>query len=394
MKKDSTKQLLILFSSIIFAFIIILGVKALKDYLSPTSDTTTHSADLTTTVPAATETTTEETTTVEQTTTAEATTQSYTDISVVFGGNLIIRDSLVDSAASHHAMDSSVFDIVSNADISMLNLQSNFSTEADRNINSTSTLFTSPNNVDVISSLGFKSVSLANNYIMESGRDALTSTIQTLDDAGITHTGAGANLSSASKPIITTINGKKICIISSCRNIPDNSWIAEDKTSTTDDNAGVFSSREADAVTSLISESANECDIVIAYMNCGDELSENLDIYQQYLAHQFIDAGADMVVGCFPTLVQGIEYYKGAPIFYSLGNLITGSEESTDSMLLNIKIKEDNSLSCKLLPCISSTDSIAFSDETKRADFISKINSLSEDMNALINDDGTVVSVD
>ena len=37
-------------------------------------------------------------------------------------------------------------------------------------------------------------------------------------------------------------------------------------------------------------------------------------------AHAYIDAGADAVIGTHPHILQGIEFYNGKPIMYSLGN--------------------------------------------------------------------------
>ena len=40
-------------------------------------------------------------------------------------------------------------------------------------------------------------------------------------------------------------------------------------------------------------------------------------------AHAVIDAGADAVIGHGPHVLRGIEFYRGIPIFYSLGNFLT-----------------------------------------------------------------------
>ena len=47
--------------------------------------------------------------------------------------------------------------------------------------------------------------------------------------------------------------------------------------------------------------------------------------YQRQLGFQFLDAGADLVIGSHPHVLQGIEYYNGKPIVYSLGNFVFGS---------------------------------------------------------------------
>ncbi len=54
----------------------------------------------------------------------------------------------------------------------------------------------------------------------------------------------------------------------------------------------------------------------------GIERDEMPQEYQRALAKRYIDAGADLVIGSHPHVLQGIEYYKGKPIFYSLGNFV------------------------------------------------------------------------
>lgn len=61
---------------------------------------------------------------------------------------------------------------------------------------------------------------------------------------------------------------------------------------------------------------------VIAFMHWGDEYQLVHNATQESIAHALIDAGVDAVVGSHPHVVQDIEVYNGAPIFYSLGNFI------------------------------------------------------------------------
>ena len=51
------------------------------------------------------------------------------------------------------------------------------------------------------------------------------------------------------------------------------------------------------------------------------------------LGQQYIDAGADLVIGSHPHVLQGLEYYKGRPIVYSLGNFVFGSSIPKTALL-------------------------------------------------------------
>lgn len=74
--------------------------------------------------------------------------------------------------------------------------------------------------------------------------------------------------------------------------------------------------------------------------------------YQRALARRYIDAGADLVIGSHPHVLQGIEYYKGKPIFYSLGNFVFGS--SIPKTMLVQAAFTGESLSLQLIPGTSS----------------------------------------
>ena len=58
------------------------------------------------------------------------------------------------------------------------------------------------------------------------------------------------------------------------------------------------------------------------------------------MGRQYIDAGADLVIGSHPHVLQGIEYYQGKPIVYSLGNFVFGSSIPR-TMLLQASLGAD-----------------------------------------------------
>ena len=68
------------------------------------------------------------------------------------------------------------------------------------------------------------------------------------------------------------------------------------------------------------------------------------------MAKGYIDAGADLVIGAHPHVLQGFEYYKGVPIVYSLGNYLFGNR-SDETVLLNATFETDGSLTLQMIPC-------------------------------------------
>ncbi len=86
---------------------------------------------------------------------------------------------------------------------------------------------------------------------------------------------------------------------------------------------------------------ANPKEFLIVIFHWGEEYQLKSSISQQRLAHQIIDAGADLIIGSHPHVVQEIEEYKGKLIFYSLGNFIFDmyfSKETQQGLAVGLEI--------------------------------------------------------
>lgn len=390
MNYDSKKQILIVLSSVIIALLFIYGVKEVKiKYFTPTETVSTEKPTPKPTKPIV---TTEETTTEEITTEKES--LPYEDINLTFAGNVKIHEDLINRIASDTVLTQGLHSMIKNSDFSMFNLQTAIAAEEDLAIDNISTNYTKLENKTYLKKLNFKGAALANNYIMQCGPNTIESTMLALDSIGISHTGAGKDLADASTPIILNKHGKQIVILSTTRSYPDDSWIATSKNiSDSDDTIGVLAAKETTEITNLISKYKENSDLVIVYMNCGNEYTEEIDTYQQFLAHTLVDSGADLIIGCSPNMVQGIEYYNNIPIIYSLGTFLS-SETEGQTALLSVVVAEDNSLKCSLLPCTLANSSVETLDDNERPSFYNHINQLSETLNGFVAEDGTISQIE
>lgn len=105
------------------------------------------------------------------------------------------------------------------------------------------------------------------------------------------------------------------------------------------------------------------CDLVLACCHWGIELDKYPAPYQKELGHKCIDWGVDLVVGCHPHVLQGIEYYNGKYIIYSLGNFSFGGHKNPKdkkSMIVQatINVAGHNAVgeaSLKVIPCLISS---------------------------------------
>lgn len=228
-----------------------------------------------------------------------------------------------------------------------------------------------PEKVKLMQAMGIDLVTLANNHALDYGRDAMLDTIDTLDHAGIRHVGAGKNLAEARKPAIIELNGRTFAFIGATRVYPEADWAAGT------DSAGMFSAYDGGAaLAEEVKAAKQQADFVIAYVHWGIEREEMPNEVQKSIAHRLVDAGADLVVGAHPHVLQGLEYYQGVPIAYSLGNFVFGS--SIPSTALLQADVDDEGIRLRLIPGTSAAGyTRKLDDAEKIAAFYEKMSGLS-----------------
>ncbi len=174
---------------------------------------------------------------------------------------------------------------------------------------------------------GFDGITLANNHLMDFGGEALLETLHLLDEAGIRHTGAGPDLAAAREPMTFDVDGQIIAVMARVKasTLPAaGDFAATDQTAGTVfahcDDTGRPDRESAAELRADIADACRQADVVIASFHWGEEAAENPTPEQRNLAHLAVDAGADIVIGHHPHVLQGVEIYRGHPIVYSLGN--------------------------------------------------------------------------
>lgn len=207
-----------------------------------------------------------------------------------------------------------------NADITVINNEFPFSTRGTQAPDKQFTFRIDPDYVSVLTDMGVDIASLANNHVLDYGSDALLDTFDTLTDAGIDYMGAGTDLSRASALITKEKNGLVFGFLAASRVIPVVSWDIQNAS------PGVFTTYDPARLVAAIQAARESCDYLTVFVHWGIERDEYPQDYQINMAQQYIDAGADLVIGSHPHVLQGITYYKEKPIFYSLGNFIFNQE--------------------------------------------------------------------
>lgn len=272
------------------------------------------------------------------------------------------------------------------ADIMMLNNEFCYSKRGTKTPDKSFTFRADPGRVDILKKMGVDIVSLANNHTLDYGPDALTDTFKTLDDAGIDYAGAGDNMDRAKAPICRTAGGRKIAFLAASRVIFAGSWYA------TDSRAGMVGTYDPSLILQSIKKAKVADDYVVVYVHWGIERQSSIVDYQRSLAQQYIDAGADAVIGSHPHTMQGFEYYKGKPIAYSLGNFIF-SNKTERTGLLKLHLAADGSVKMQILPCMySDTFTYLLTKESDKKDYFQYMKSISYGVN--IDNDGYITAAE
>ncbi len=176
-----------------------------------------------------------------------------------------------------------------------------------------------PQGADALKRARFDIVSLANNHMWDFGKDALWETFTHLERVGVAYVGAGRERERAYGAVMLERHGFKLAFVA----VTD-IW-----------NMGALSrhpAREfvARADPALVRETIAplaadpNIDAVVFSYHGGSEYMEEPTLQTREVIHAAVDAGADVVLGHHPHVAQGISWYGGKPVLYSLGNFTMG----------------------------------------------------------------------
>lgn len=284
---------------------------------------------------------------VQESVESSETQDTIEDFSILFTGDVLFSQYVLDNESAS-GVDGIISDDLQlelqQADITMINEEFPFSTRGTQAEDKQYTFRVDPKKIEVFKTLGIDIVTLANNHCLDFGTEALTDSFKTLDGAGIKYVGAGDSLERAKQLEIIDIKGTKVGFLAASRVIPEVSWNIENQT------PGVFCTYDSTLLVNEIKESKKKCDYTVVYVHWGIERNNTPEEYQRQLAKEYIDAGADIIVGSHPHVLQGIEYYKGKPIIYSLGNFIFGRTiEKTAALKVTVDANKESQL--QIIPC-------------------------------------------
>jgi poly-gamma-glutamate synthesis protein (capsule biosynthesis protein) len=235
------------------------------------------------------------------------------------------------------ALFSDVADVFERADFGFVNLETPVAPEHSKG--SKPFMFDAPVALlDGLKASGIKIVSFANNHVMDQGWAGFKETREHLKAEGLLFAGSGDTVEQQWQPVITEANGIKVGWLGMTR------WLNGNRNPDKDDqphvnffpypgeSGGATGADEA-AVLAAVKQARAQCDFLVVSIHWGVEYATAPRPEDVDMAHKMLEAGASVVVGHHPHVLQPVETYKtqdgrNTVIFYSLGNFLSNQSRN------------------------------------------------------------------
>lgn len=250
------------------------------------------------------------------------------------------------------------------ADIFMLNNEFTFTNRGEPMPDKSYTFRSNPENVRYLFDMGVDLVSLANNHTFDFGEVSLLDTLDTLEAAGMPQVGAGRNLQEASAPVYFDTGDMRIGFLAATQieRIP-----SPPTRGATENMPGVFRCLEPAALYAAVTEAKKNCDYLVVFIHWGTEKTDQPDWAQLEQGPGLAEAGADLIIGAHPHVLQGLESAGGVPVVYSLGNFWFNSY-TLDTCIVKVVFDTEGLKSFQFLPALQQDcrTSLMTGEEKKR----------------------------
>ena len=233
---------------------------------------------------------------------------------------------------------------ISEADISIGNLETTFAGKA-RGYSNYPTFNTPEQLAYNLKDFGIDVVSTANNHCMDKSYSGLVSTINYLNDAGISYVGTNASVEEQNTILVKNVNGIKIAFLAftyGTNGIP----VPRDK-------SYAVNLIDENLILNQISLAKQQSsDIICVSMHWGNEYQTKQNAEQERLANLLFQNGVDIILGSHPHVLQPMEKKtitledgstKDCFVIYSLGNFMSGQTitNTRNSVILNMNFTKN-----------------------------------------------------
>jgi gamma-polyglutamate biosynthesis protein CapA len=202
--------------------------------------------------------------------------------------------------------------LFSSADLAFVNLEAPFSDRGHFTGNGM-VFKAAPEMVEALVSAGIDVVSTANNHVRDCGAYGIGFTLDLLARNGIAAVGTGVTEEAAHQGAVLERNGMRFGFLAYTFDQSNGNY------HDTDDRVAMM---DVERMSQDVRSMLQRADVVIVSMHAGLEYWTTPSPVQRKFAHAAIDAGASVVVGHHPHVIQPVENWGNGVIFYSLGNLV------------------------------------------------------------------------
>jgi poly-gamma-glutamate synthesis protein (capsule biosynthesis protein) len=171
---------------------------------------------------------------------------------------------------------------------------------------------------------GIDAVTVANNHIGNAGPSGIVETLRHLEEVGLAHVGAGANLAAATAPAWFDVAGRRVALLGYDAIRP-----GYHATATRPGSAGLDAARYGADIAAARSDGA---DVVVVLPHWGVEYTAAPSVAERADARGLVAAGADLVLGSHSHWAGAAEWIEGHPVFYSMGDLVFALRQSTETL--------------------------------------------------------------
>ena len=275
---------------------------------------------------------------------------------IMLARTIVTNSLLVEGAAGPFA---AVAPVLASADVLVGNLEFVIS-ERGEPVDKAYTFRAPPIAAEALALAGFDVVGLANNHSLDYGYEALQDTLGLLSERNIAGVGVGPDATAARAPVIVERNGVRLAFLSyvdvlveTRSGFDTRAWIA------TADAPGLAWA-EIENIQTDVAATQNQADVVIVLLHAGLEGRTQLLRSQKLQARAAIDAGAALVIGTHPHLLQPYEEYNGGLILYSLGNFVFDdfTEPEIYSVIFTATITRDGVEAFDFIPVLIERDGL------------------------------------
>lgn len=263
---------------------------------------------------------------------------SNSKLSILFLGDIMLDRGIraqISKTGEDNVFVSSTKKLSETYDLTIANLEGPITTYSSKTIDASGRgipgfSFTFPtSSATALKKSGIDIVSLANNHTENFGYEGLNQTVKWLKQAEVQYFGNPTNSPESESPVSPL--SKIICEQKICITLID---------------YHEFAYKNENYILDEIKKAKdNKADFIIVFPHWGVEYDNYPSTKQKALAHTWVDAGANLIVGAHPHVIQSEEAYKDVKIYYSLGNYLFDqyfSYDTTHGLALGIHLEKDS----------------------------------------------------